>query len=178
MSAGRDPAADGSLAPRLRLEAPHREFLVPAIEARDGWAPVRQRPASAAHTPAFQVFDYPPVEGATAFLFHWRGAIETTFAAYLPQAHLRDGRLRLEFLTRAGRLLAQQGFPFEPHGSAHEHPFVAMIDDAATGRLRAVIDDVSRNRGFVLCGSAEDRRNENRVVEPPPALDEILAAVD
>lgn len=173
-----DAAVVGGLRVPVRLEAPHREFLVPAAEARDGWAPVAERPPRTRGAPAYQVFDYPPVEGATAFLFYWRGAIETTFAAYLPHARQRDARLRLEFLMYTSRLLAQQGFPFEPHGAAHEHPFGTLLDDAAATRLGAVIDEVSRNRGFVLCGSAEDRRNDHRVVEPPPALDEILAAVE
>jgi hypothetical protein len=162
----------------MRLEAPHREFLVPAAEARDGWPPIGVRPRSAADTPAYQVFDYPPVEGASAFLFYWRGAIETTFAAYLPHAHLRDGRRHLEFLAHANRLLAQHGFPFEPHGAAHDHPFSVLAAEAASVRLAAVIEEVARSRGFVLCGSAEDRRNDTRGVEPPPAIDEILAAVE
>jgi hypothetical protein len=173
-----DAAAAGGVQPRLRLHAPQREFLVPAVEARDGWAPVAERPRCSSGTPAYQVFDYPPVEGATAFLFFWRGAIETTFAAYLPDVRRRDGRLRLEFLMYTGRLLARQGFPFEPHGAAHEHPFATLLDDAASNRLRSVIGEVSQSRGFLLCGSAEDRRNDHRVVEPPPALDEILAAVE
>lgn len=162
----------------MRLEAPHREFLVPAAEARDGWAPAPARPRRATDTPAYQVFDYPRVPRATAFLFYWRGAIETTFAAYLPDPQLRDGRIRLEFLTHANRLLAECGFPFEPHGAAHDHPFSALHGAAAVERLEAVIDEVSRRRGFVLCGSAEDRRNDARLVEPPPAIDEILAAVE
>jgi hypothetical protein len=73
-------------------------------------------------------------------------------------------------------LFVQHGFPFEPHGPADDHPFAVLLDDAGA-RLAAVIGEVSRNRGFVLCGSAIDRRNDARVVEPPPALDEILAAV-
>lgn len=140
-----------------------------AVDALAEWRAVHARPAEDSRGGAYQVFDYPRVPGATAFLFYWPASIEITFAGYLPNATGASQRVQLEFVTHLGRLLGQLGFPVEVHGAASDHPFVTLTGDPAAVRLRAVATDIGRNKGYVLIGLAEDtRRDADRDEDEPP----------
>ncbi len=145
-----------------------------ATDALTEWRAVEGRPPADGPGGAYQVFDYPGVRGATAFLFYWPGAIEITFAGYLPQEADHSPRRQLEFVTHLSRLLGQLGFPVEVHGVPSDHPFSGLAPGAAAARLREVAGTIGRNRGHVLIGLAEDRsRDDGRERdEEPTAADE------
>jgi hypothetical protein len=153
----------------MRLDHSHQEFMTVATDALTEWRPVDARPPVDVPGGAYQVFDYPREPGATAFLFYWPASIEITFAGYLP-GEVQSQRRQLEFVTHMSRLMAQLGFPVEVHGAPADHPFVALSSDTASARLRHVAGYVSRNRGHVLIGLAEDTRR-GADSEPEPVAD-------
>jgi hypothetical protein len=162
----------------MRLDHEHQEFMTVAQDALTEWRAVTARPDKDTPGGAYQVFDYPRVPGATAFLFSWPASIEITFAGYLPQATGASQRVQIEFVTHLSRLMGQLGFPVEVHGKAGDHPFQAKNGDAAATRLRAVATEIGRNRGYVLIGLAEDNRggDDRGADEEPesPATDDVL----
>lgn len=129
-----------------------------ATDAIAEWRSVTERPPPEALAGAYQVFDYPVVPGATAFLFYWPASLEITFAAYLPQETGASPKRQLAFVTHLSRLLGELGFPVEVHGVKSDHPFAVLPPDPAAARLRVVAAQVARNRGYLLIGLAEDRR--------------------
>ncbi len=131
-----------------------------ALDALAEWRATTARPPKDSTGGAYQVFDYPKVPGATAFLFYWPASIEITFAGYLPASAGTSQRLQVEFVTHMSRLMGQLGFPVEVHGAPGDHPFVALAQDPAVQRLRSVAGVVSTNRGYVLIGLAEDTRKD------------------
>lgn len=162
----------------MRLDHEHQEFMTVAQDALAEWRAVTTRPEKDMPGGAYQVFDYPRVPGATAFLFYWPASIEITFAGYLPQSTGASQRMQIEFVTHLSRLMGQLGFPVEVHGKPADHPFRAQDGDAAAMRLRAVAMEIGRNRGYVLIGLAEDSRggdDRSADEEPePPTTDEAL----
>jgi hypothetical protein len=162
----------------MRLDHEHQEFMTVAQDALTEWRAVTARPEKDTPGGAYQVFDYPRVAGATAFLFYWPASIEITFAGYLPQATGASQRTQIEFVTHLSRLMGQLGFPVEVHGTPGDHPFKAQDGTAAAARLRAVATEIGRNRGYVLIGLAEDTRggDDRAADEEPeaPAADDSL----
>jgi hypothetical protein len=155
----------------MRLDHPHQEFMTVATDALAEWQPVDARPPADTAGGAYQVFDYPPEPGATAFLFYWPASIEITFAGYLP-GEVQSQRRQLEFVTHMSRLLAQLEFPVEVHGVPGDHPFLALASGDAAARLRNVAGYIARNRGHVLIGLAEDtRRGADSDSDPEPIAD-------
>lgn len=145
----------------MTLDRSHQEFVTVATDALAGWEPCVARPRTETAHGAYQVFDYPALPGATAFLFYWPHSIETTFAGYLPQESAVSGRSQTQFVVHFSRLLGQLGFEIKVHGDPADHPFVPLTGVSARDRLRAVAGVAMRNRGYLLTGLvAEPERRE------------------
>lgn len=146
-----------------------------ALDALAEWRATLDKPAKDVPGGTYQVFDYPKIKNATAFLFYWPASLEITFAGFIPQDAGQSQRLQVEFVTHMSRLMGQLGFPVEVHGPKSDHPFTALDAVAAASRLRTVAGVVSTNRGYVLIGLAEDNRRDG---EPEPEDESPAVAAD
>lgn len=146
-----------------------------AVDALAEWRATLDKPPKDTPGGSYQVFDYPRLKGATAFLFYWPASLEITFAGFMPQEAGHSQRLQVEFVTHMSRLMGQLGFPVEVHGSKNDHPFTPLDAAGAATRLRTVAGVVSTNRGYVLIGLAEDNRRDG---EPEPEDESPTVAAD
>jgi hypothetical protein len=159
----------------MHLDRPHQEFMAVALDALAEWRATLDKPAKDTPGGSYQVFDYPRLKNATAFLFYWPASLEITFAGFMPPEAGQSQRQQLEFVTHMSRLMGQLGFPVEVHGPKQDHPFKPLDATAAAARLRTVAGTVSTNRGYVLIGLAEDNRRDG---DPEPEAESPAIAAD
>lgn len=140
----------------MQLDPTHRHFAAVANAALSDWQPTVDRPSEDAAA-CYQAFDYPPIHGATVFIFYWARAFETTVCGYLPEGTGRSQQRTAQFQIHACRLLNSLGLTPEAHGDPQDQPFALLVDGSARERLLSALDTVSRNRGFLFTASVADR---------------------